>query len=55
MEKNNLSAQEDFSTRDKVLYTAAMLFFERGYEKTTVKEIARLAGGREIYSSERTH
>ena len=43
MEKNNLSAQEDFSTRDKVLYTAAMLFFERGYEKTTVKEIARLA------------
>lgn len=43
MEKNNFSVQEDFSTRHKVLYTAAMLFFERGYEKTTVKEIARLA------------
>lgn len=43
MEKNNLSIQEDFSTWDKVLYAAAMLFFERGYEKTTVKEIARLA------------
>ena len=43
MEKNNIYVQEDFSTRDKVLYTAAMLFFERGYEKTTVKEIARLA------------
>ena len=43
MEKDNFSVQEDFSTRDKVLYTAAMLFFERGYEKTTVKEIARLA------------
>lgn len=40
MSKNDLPMQEDFSTRDKVLYAAATLFFEQGYAKTTVLKIA---------------
>lgn len=36
--------QEDMSTRDKVLYAGAMLFFERGYTKTTIVDIAERAG-----------
>lgn len=43
MAKNGLPMQEDLSTRDKVLYTAAMLFFEQGYKKTSVREIAKRA------------
>lgn len=44
MSKNNLPAQEEMSTRDKVLYAAATLFWEKGYEKTTMVEVAARAG-----------
>lgn len=36
--------QEDMSTRDKTLYAGATLFFEKGYEKTTIVDIADRAG-----------
>lgn len=42
--RGGLPAQEDMSTRDKILYAAAMLFFEKGYEKTTIVDIAGRAG-----------
>lgn len=32
------------STRDKILHSAATLFLERGYEKTTIRDIAEHAG-----------
>lgn len=44
MAGHDLPTQEALTTRDKVLYAAATLFFEIGYEKTTVKEIATRAG-----------
>ena len=40
---NGLPMEADFSTRDKVLYAAATLFFEKGYAKTTVVKIANRA------------
>lgn len=43
MAKKNLPL-EDMCTRDKVLYTAALLFWEKGYEKTAMVEIADRAG-----------
>lgn len=44
MEKNALPGQESMSTRDKVLYAAATLFWEKGYEKTAMVDIAARAG-----------
>lgn len=40
-EKNN---QLNVSTKDKVLHSAAILFLERGYEKTSIRDIADHAG-----------
>lgn len=42
--EGNQIMQEDMSTRDRVLYAGAMLFFERGYTKTTIVDIAERAG-----------
>ena len=44
MEKNALPGREGMSTRDKVLYAAATLFWEKGYEKTAIVDIAARAG-----------
>ena len=44
MKKNSLPGQENVSTRDKVLYAAASLFWEKGYEKAAMVEIADRAG-----------
>ena len=44
MKKKNLQRQENMSTRDKVLYAAATLFWEKGYEKVTIVEVAARAG-----------
>ena len=44
MLKSDLPMQEDMSTRDKTLYAGATLFFEKGYEKTTIVDIADRAG-----------
>lgn len=44
MKKKELHGQENLSTRDKVLYAAATLFWEKGYEKVTIVEIAARAG-----------
>ncbi len=44
MSKNNLTTQEGMSTKDKILYAAAALFWEKGYEKTAMVEIAARAG-----------
>lgn len=44
MPKNDLPTQENMSTRDKVLYAAASLFWEKGYERTAMVEIASRAG-----------
>lgn len=44
MAKNALPGQESVSTRDKVLYAAASLFWEKGYEKAAMVEIAERAG-----------
>lgn len=44
MSKSDLPMQEDMSTRDKSLYAGATLFFEKGYEKTTIVDIADRAG-----------
>ncbi|MCI8668676.1 MAG: TetR/AcrR family transcriptional regulator [Lachnospiraceae bacterium] len=44
MAKSDQPKQEDMSTRDKVLYTSATLFWEKGYEKTSLLEIAARAG-----------
>lgn len=32
------------STRDKILHSAAVLFLEKGYLKTTIVDIAKHAG-----------
>lgn len=44
MKKKDLHGQENVSTRDKVLYAAATLFWEKGYEKTAIVDIAARAG-----------
>lgn len=44
MSKDDLSVPEGMSTKDKVLYAAASLFWEKGYEKTAMVEIAARAG-----------
>lgn len=44
MKKKNLPGQENVTTRDKVLYASAMLFWEKGYEKTAIVDIAARAG-----------
>lgn len=44
MKKKDLQRQENMSTRDKVLYAAATLFWEKGYEKVTIVEVAARAG-----------
>lgn len=44
MAKNDLPGQDKMRTRDKVLYAAASLFWEKGYEKTAMVEIADRAG-----------
>lgn len=44
MAKNDLPGQDNMSTRDKVLYAAASLFWEKGYEKAAMVEIADRAG-----------
>lgn len=44
MAKNDLPGQENMSTRDKVLYAAASLFWEKGYEKASMVEVAARAG-----------
>lgn len=44
MKKKNLQGQENVTTRDKVLYAAASLFWEKGYEKTAIVDIAARAG-----------
>ena len=44
MAKNAPPGQESVSTRDKVLYAAASLFWEKGYEKAAMVEIAERAG-----------
>lgn len=43
MKKKNLQGQENVTTRDKVLYAAASLFWEKGYEKTAIVDIAARA------------
>ena len=44
MKQKELPIQENVSTRDKVLYAAASLFWEKGYEKTAIVDIAARAG-----------
>lgn len=44
MSKNDLPVQKNMGTRDKVLYAAASLFWEKGYEKAAMVEIAARAG-----------
>ena len=44
MKKKNPPGQEKVTTRDKVLYASAMLFWEKGYEKTAIVDIAARAG-----------
>jgi len=44
MSKDDLPVLEGMSTKDKVLYAAASLFWEKGYEKTAMVEIAARAG-----------
>lgn len=44
MKKKDLHGQENVTTRDKVLYAAATLFWEKGYEKTAIVDIAARAG-----------
>lgn len=44
MKKKNLHGQENVTTRDKVLFAAASLFWEKGYEKTAIVDIAARAG-----------
>lgn len=44
MAKNELPGQDTMSTRDKVLYAAASLFWEKGYKKAAMVEIADRAG-----------
>lgn len=41
MEKN--AAEIGLSTRDKILHSAAVLFLEKGYQKTTIVDIAKHA------------
>lgn len=44
MKQKELPRQENVTTRDKVLYASAMLFWEKGYEKTAIVDIAARAG-----------
>lgn len=44
MAKNELPGQDNMSTRDKVLYAAASLFWEKGYKKAAMVEVADRAG-----------
>lgn len=44
MSNNDLPVQKNMGTRDKILYAAASLFWEKGYEKTAMVEIAARAG-----------
>lgn len=44
MEKSARPGQESMSTRDKILYAAATLFWEKGYERAAMVEIAARAG-----------
>ena len=46
MSKKAIATEADgtMSTKDKVLHSAAVMFLERGYEKTSIREIADHAG-----------
>lgn len=44
MSENGLPAQEGMSTRNKVLYAAASLFWEKGYKKSAMRAVAARAG-----------
>lgn len=44
MAKDGLQKRKDISTRDKVLYAAAALFWEKGYAKVSLLEVAARAG-----------
>lgn len=40
----NHAAEISLSTRDKILHSAAVLFLEKGFQKTTIVDIAKHAG-----------